>query len=170
MKNRNLTIVVSAVLTAIILLAAVYLLFGMNKKPARTMSLDSPDGIYTAYVVENPSLDPPNQSLFLSKTGSDEFRLVEDLPEDIELVKQIFWSPDSRKVVFSTNWYLIITDVGSFSSRKISLNPDWWRWNKNRKTFSSSARAVEMKELHFIGSDTLLYRTDQMEQTEKVCL
>lgn len=170
MKKRILTISVTAIMTTVVILTIEYFLFGLNNKPNQSVSFDSPDGIYKAYVVENPSLDPPNQSLFISKNGYDDFRLVEDLPEDIENIQQIYWSPDSKTVVFLTNWHLIITDVDKFNSKKISINPDWWRWHKNKGTFSSSNKTIEIKEMQFINSDTLKYRTSEMAQAERICI
>ena len=170
MKNKILTITISVVLTTIVILTVGYFIFGLHKKPLQILSIDSPDKIYNAYVVENPSLDPPNQSLFISKKGLKEFRLVENLPEDIEHIKQIIWSPDSKTVIFLTNWHLIVTNVEKFNTKKISLNNDWWRWHNNKKTFISSNRIIEIKKINFINSDSLMYQTSEMLYPEKICV
>ena len=83
MKGRILTAMITALIIVIIIALAVYFLFGFNTRPDTVLSVNSPQGLYEAYVVENPSLDPPNQALFISKTGTGEFRLVARLPEDI---------------------------------------------------------------------------------------
>jgi hypothetical protein len=170
MKNRLMTVIVTMVITIGLIALAVYFFFGFNNKPGDALSVNSPDGLFRANVVDNPSLDPPEQSVFISRTESNEFRLVDDLPGDIDWVKQISWSPDSRIAVFQTNWYLIITDVYKFNIKKISLNPDWWKWNKNGRTFFSSERTVRMDEFQFINSDTLSYRTDDMDRALRICI
>lgn len=156
MKSKLLVIITTMVVTIIILFIIGFFLFGLNGKPQVVLSQDSPDGAYNAYVIESPSMDPPNQSLFIARNGSNKFRLVDDLPEDIESVQKIIWSPDSRNVVFATNWYLIITNTETFNTRKISLNPDWWTRNRNR-TFSSSDRSISVRDLYFINGDSLKY-------------
>jgi hypothetical protein len=170
LKSKLITISVTLLLTVAAIIIIEFFLFGLNRKPATSLSVNSPDGVYKAYVKENPSLDPPNQSLFISRNGSDKFRLVDELPEDIEFAQQIYWSPDSRIVVFQTNWYLIMTDVYKFNTKKISLNPDWWEWNKNGKAFFSSRRTVNMEEFQFINSDSLSFKTDFMDLALKICL
>jgi len=170
MKGRILTAMITALITVIIIALAVYFLFGFNTRPDTVLSVDSPQGLYEAYVVENPSLDPPNQALFISKTGTGEFRLVARLPEDIEATRKICWTDDGNKAIFITNWHLIITDVRNFNTSKISLNPDWWKWNQGEKTFSSSGTPVVLEELDLYGSDSLTYRTNMMTQPATVIL
>ena len=169
MKSKILTISLTAILTAVIILTIEFFLFGLNSKSDYAASLDSPDGLYKAYVSNDPAFDPPNQSLFISKNGKNEFRLVDDLPEDIEYIQKIYWSSDSKIVVFATNWHLILTNVDNFNSKKISLNPDWWKKLK-KGTFISSKRIVRMKELDIINSDSLRYMTSEMTHPEKICL
>jgi hypothetical protein len=170
MKGKILISVITVVITILIMLLAVFFIFGLGSKPATVMSLTSPDGMYEAYVVENPSPDPPNQSLFISKTGTDSFRLVTSLPEDIESTQKISWTEDSKTAIFVTDWYLIITDVRKFNTRVISLNPDWWQWHRNRRTFSSSGQSVRMEQFDLLGSDSLRYRTNIMTQPELIRL
>lgn len=170
MKSRFHVIVITAAITIALMLMAAYFIYGLHKKPALVISSESPDGSYRAYVTDNPALDPPNQALFISRNGTEEFRLVSELPEDIEYIQQIIWSPDGRNAVFQTNWHLFITDVKWFNTTRISLNRQWWRWHGNRKTFSSSDRAMVIRELFFSSPDTLVFRTDEMERSSKVCL
>lgn len=170
MKGMILTAMITALATVILIAVAVYFIFGFNNRPETVMSVNSPQGLYEAYVVENPSVDPPNQALFISKTGTGEFRLVARLPEDIESVQKIYWTPDGNRSVFITDWHLIITDVRTFNTRKISLNPDWWKWQPERKTFSSSGTTVVLEEFEIFGSDSLTYRTSLMSQPATVVL
>ncbi|MRS02380.1 hypothetical protein EG832_04010, partial [bacterium] len=164
MKSMILTAMITAMTTIVLIALAVYFIFGFNSTPDTVLSLNSPQGLYEAYVVENPSIDPPNQSLLISKTGTGEFRLVSRLPEDIESAQKIYWTDDGNKAVFITNWHLIITDVHNFSTWKISLNPDWWKWNQEGKTFSSSRTSVVLEEFELFGSDSLTYRTNLMTE------
>ena len=161
MKNRLPLIAVTVVITIVCLACAVILLYGMQLKPKTVLSEISPDGMFNAYVSESPSMDPPNQSLFVSRSSGNEFRLIEELPEDIEYVKQIVWSPDGKKVVFATNWNLVITNTESFNVMKISINHDWWSMHRNG-TFSSSEKDIRILEIGFNGADTLTCLTDNM--------
>ncbi len=170
MKGNILTAMITALVTVILIAVAVWFTFGFNSKPGKVMSVNSPQGSYEAYVVENPSIDPPNQGLFISKTGTNEFRLVANLPEDIESAQKLYWTEDGNKAIFVTNWHLFVTDVQNFNTKKISLNPDWWKWQQGGKTFSSSGTSVVVEELEFIGSDSLRYRTNLMTQPETVSL
>lgn len=170
MKSKILTAMITALITVILIALAVWLLFGFSSKPEKIMSETSPQGSYEAYVVENPSVDPPNQGLLILKAGTGEFRLVERLAEDIESAQKICWTDDGSKAVFITNWHLIITDVRNFNTRKISLNPDWWKWHQGKKTFSSSSTSVVLEEFELFGSDSLTYRTNLMTQPVTVRL
>lgn len=170
MKSRIITAMIAALITVILIAVAVWVLFGFSSKPEKVLSMNSPQGLYEAYVIENPSLDPPNQALFISKSGTGEFRLVARLPEDIEAARKICWTDDGNKAIFITNWHLIITDVRTFNTSKISLNPDWWKWNQGEKTFSSSGTPVVLEELDLYGSDSLTYRTSLMSQPATVIL
>ena len=170
MKAKFFIIGITALITAVVIFILEYFLFGLHSKSDHAMSLDSPNGVYKAYVNDDPSLDPPNQSLFISKNGNNDFRLIEELPEDIEAIQKIYWSPDSKTVVFATNWHLILTNVDNLNVKKISLNPDWWLWREKKGTFTSSSRYVEIKEVEFINVDSLKYITNEMTHPEKICL
>jgi len=161
MKNRLPVIVITAAATFICMLAVIYVLYNMKLRSVTALSNDSPDGTFIACVIESPSMDPPNQSLFIERKGSQNFRLVEELPEDIEFVEKIFWSPDGKIAVFATNWNLVIAGTESLNVTKISLNNDWWTKNKNG-TFSTSGENIKIQTLDFIGLDSLVYSTNNM--------
>ena len=171
MKTKILIIGVSVVSTVVIVFLVLYFALGLNSKPMEVISVDSPNDLFNAYVVENPAFDSPNQSLFIAKKGQNEFRLVEQLPEDIEAVTNIYWSDDSKIVVFATNWHLIITYVDSFNSKKISINPDWWKKldNKNGK-FLSSKKEVRVTELNIHNSDSICFKTSENNYPETIIL
>jgi hypothetical protein len=170
MKGKILTAMITALITVILIALAVFFIFGFNTRPETVMSVSSPQVTYEAYVIENPSIDPPNQSLFISLTGTGEFRLVAILPEDIEAAQKIYWSDDGTRAIFITNWHIFVTDVRNFNTRKLSLNPDWWTRHQDGKTFSSSGRLVALEEFELFGSDSLKYRTSLMAQPETVSL
>ncbi|NOZ47016.1 MAG: hypothetical protein GXO79_09570 [Chlorobi bacterium] len=170
MKIRILNLSIAIIATAVVILGIEFFLFGLNSKPKVVLSVNSPNTIFEAYVTENPSLDPPNQSMFIAERGTNKFKLVENLPEDIESVQKTIWSPDSKIVVFVTNWNLIITNVEHFNTMKICLNNDWWKRHDNKKTFSSSGKKINLKKLEFINSDTLVYMTNEMLQPVKIGL
>lgn len=99
MKNKKLIISLSIV--TIIIISITLFIFFIH--PNVIMSVASPDGEYEAYVVEEPSFDPPNQSLFIRKKESNSFNLIDILAEDVDCIKKIIWSPDNKIVVFNTN-------------------------------------------------------------------
>jgi hypothetical protein len=169
MKTKLVIIAITSFVTALVIFVFLYFLLGLNNLPRTALSLDSPDGLYKAYVTDEPAFDPPNQCLWISKIGSNGFRLVDDLPEDIEKCKNIYWAPDSKTVVFATNWHLLITHIESFNTQKISINPDWWKTNDNG-TFTSSNRWAQVEELTFIGNDSISFKTDLMENPERLSL
>jgi hypothetical protein len=172
MKLKNILIaVVACILTTIVIFTVELFIFGYNKKPQIILSVDSPNRVYNAYVEESHSIDPPNQSLFIAKNGTNEFKLVENLPEDIDKINQIKWSNDSKTVVFTTNWYIIITNAESFNTRKVSLNTDWWKWiKKYGGTFSSSGQTITIEKLDFINSDSLEFKTSIMSQSDTISI
>jgi len=171
LKNIILTVGITFILTILLVFTIEFFLFGLNKNPHVVLSVDSPDGVYKAYAEESPSIDPPNQSLFIAKVGTNDFKLVDGLSEDIDMIQEIFLSPNSKKVVFLTGWYLIITNVEKFNTYKISLNPDWWKWHKEPGgTFSSSSKNITIEKALFIHPDTLEFKTNIMSNPEKICM
>jgi len=85
------------------------------------------------------------------------------------LCDSIYWSPDGKTAVFSTNWHIYITRIDGFNTLKVSINPDWWK-RSEKGTFFSSNRHVIIEELTFIGSDTIRYKTDLMDAPELICI
>jgi hypothetical protein len=169
MKSKLLVIIITAIATGIVILTIGYFILGLNTKPKTILSLDSPDRAYTAYVVENPALDPPCQSLYIGKNGSNEFRLVANLPEDIEICDSIYWSPDGITAIFTTNWHIYITHIEGFNTKKISINPDWWK-RMEKGTYRSSDRHVQIERLTFVNSDTIRYKTNLMDAPGIICI
>ncbi|MHC4558501.1 MAG: ETRAMP family protein, partial [Planctomycetota bacterium] len=59
--------------------------------PNVVQSVMSPDGNFEAYVVEAPSIDPPNQSLLIQRSDNIHFLSIADLAEDIDSIREIHW-------------------------------------------------------------------------------
>ena len=151
MKKKTLIISLSVV--AIIIVSITLFVFFIH--PNVIMSVASPNGEYEAYVVEEPSFDPPNQSLFIRKKESNSFNLIDILAEDVDCIKKIIWSPDNKIVVFNTNDYLIITKISNFNSVKIRLSGAWKWKDKNQKTFASFPSIKKIEKIEFIDSVTV---------------
>jgi len=58
----------------------------------------SPDGRYLASIRNEPAIDPPNQTLWVTEGNSG--KQVAHLFPDVEWADQIAWAPDSTHVVF----------------------------------------------------------------------
>ena len=86
-------------LAIFVLVSFGYVDFLMNG-PKTVLSVRSPDGQYEAYVEDWPSIDGPNQSLFVEREDKLRFLRIAKLPEDVDSIKEILWSPDSQMVVF----------------------------------------------------------------------
>ena len=101
-------------------------------------SVLSPDGNYEAYVEEGPSIDPPNQSLYIQRSDGIHFLLIAKLPEDIDSIKEILWSPNSEIVVFHTRHSLTAVRLPDFQTVRIHIGKEWRRTKADKmSTFSS---------------------------------
>jgi Tol biopolymer transport system component len=107
------------------------------------MGMLSPDGRTVAFVREEASLDPPNQSLWIGPAAGRSPIRVGRLAEDQDWCDQIVWSADGRRVGFVVRGVrLDLYDVagrrpagsvpllapdgypGSREARRVSLSPD----------------------------------------------
>ena len=111
--------------------------------PYVVQSVISPDQNFEAYVVERPSIDPPNQSLFIQRSDNIHFVRVAKLAEDIDAIKEIHWSPQSDIVVFQTRCNLIAVRVPGYQTVRIPLGGERIRTKASkRSTFSSAGCAA----------------------------
>lgn len=125
----------------------------------------SPNGSYKAYAESKKVFDGPDESLFIAKTENNQFRLVSDLPADIESIQKITWAPNSSKVVFATNWYLYVVDTDNFNIDIVNLNNDWWEWSADKPgTFTSTKSNITIQELKFLNDSIIQFKTDQTEE------
>ena len=119
--------------------------------PQVVLSVPSPDGNYEAYVEEAPSIDPPNQALFVERSNKLYFLHIADLAEDIDSIKQIVWAPDSQIVVFHSWHYLTATRVSDWQTVRIYLGKEWRRSQprRNHITFTSGGVNKKVKTIEF---------------------
>ncbi len=124
-------------------------------------SVTSPDGNFEAYVVESPSIDPPNQSLYIQRSDKTRFVRVEKLPEDIDRVLEIHWSPQGDVVVFHNRCSLVAVRVPGFQIVKIPLGKEWRRHKAGmRSTFSGAGPHVKVAAIQFLHPGTFGYRLE----------
>lgn len=67
--------------------------------PRVAMSSTSPDGRFVAVVRNHPTIDPPDQSIWVGEAGG-RLRRVEQLFPDMDWCQAIAWSADSSTVAF----------------------------------------------------------------------
>lgn len=118
--------------------------------PVIVQSAYSPDGKFEAYVEEGPSIDPPNQSLFIQRRDGIHFIQIADLPEDIDSIREIHWSPYSDIVVFHTRYSLTAVSVPGYQTVRIPLGGEWtWTKPTKRSTFSAGAPHFHVAAIEF---------------------
>lgn len=127
--------------------------------PNVVQSVMSPDGNFEAYVVETPSIDPPNQSLFIQRSDNIHYVSVAKLSEDIDSIRKIHWSPQSDIVVFHTRCYIIAVRVPGYQIIKIPLGGEWIRTKPGKhSTFTGAGPRVAVADIQFprLGSFSYL--------------
>lgn len=129
--------------------------------PDIVQSVMSPDGNFEAYVVERPSIDPPNQALYIQRSDNVHFVSVAKLPEDIDSIQEIHWSPASDIVVFHTRCSLTAVRVPGYQILKIPLGGEWTRHQAGkRSTFSGAGPRVKVAGIEFPGPGSFGYRLE----------
>jgi hypothetical protein len=121
-------------------------------------SVTSPDQNFEAYVVERPSIDPPNQSLFIQRSDNIHFVHV------AKLAKEIYWSPQSDIVVFHTRCNLIAVCVPGYQIIKIPLGGEWIRTKaKKRSTFTGAGARIAIADVQFPQAGSFSYRLEGVD-------
>ncbi len=137
--------------------------------PELVKSVNSPDGNYEAYVVDYPALDGPDQSLVIDRKDGIHFLEIADLPEDIDSIKEIHWSPQSDIVVFQTWRNLYVVTVPSYKTVSIYLGREWRRKSPNRQsTFSSGGVRLEVTDIAFPEPGVVTYRIKGASEAERL--
>ncbi len=127
-------------------------------------SVTSPDREFEAYVVERPSIDPPNQSLYVQRSDNIHFRSVAKLAEDIDSIREIHWSPQSDIVVFHTRCNLFAVRVPGYQTVRIPLGGEWIRSKASkRSTFSGAGPRVAVAGIEFPTPGSFSYRLEGVD-------
>jgi hypothetical protein len=126
--------------------------------PEIVLEVPSPDGEFVAYVAEAPSIDPPNQSLFVERGDKTRFMRIAKLAGDIDSIEDIVWSPAGGIVVFHSKCYLTAARVSDWETVRVYLGREWRRAEpKRRTTFSSGGAAKFVEEIEFPEAGVVEY-------------
>ncbi|MHC4584070.1 MAG: hypothetical protein ACYS3N_06040 [Planctomycetota bacterium] len=137
--------------------------------PNVIQSVTSPDQNFEAYVVERPSIDPPNQSLFIQRSDNIHFVRVAKLAEDIDAIKEIHWSPQSDIVVFHTRCNLIAVRVPGYQTVKIPLGGERIRTKaRKRSTFTGAGARVAIADVQFPHAGSFSYRVEGIDAIKTI--
>jgi hypothetical protein len=126
----------------------------------------SPDGEFEAYVEESPSIDPPNQSLNIQRKDDIHFVVIADLVEDVDSIRDIYWSPDSRLVVFSSYSNLFIVRVPGYTTLKVPLDTEFARYQPGKlATFGGGIAVKKVASISYPRPGVVAYKLagDDME-------
>jgi hypothetical protein len=130
--------------------------------PDLAMSAVSPDGEFEAYVVETPSIDPPNQALYIDRNDEAHFVIVGNLVEDVDAIKAIHWSPWSDMVVFETRHNLIATRTPGYETVKLPLGAEFKRHRPGRwGAFSGGGPVRGVEDIAFPERGAFSYRLER---------
>lgn len=118
----------------------------------------SPDGRYVASVRNGHSIDPPNQSLWITDRETGDATRVLQLAEDQDWCDVIVWSEDSSTVVFLVQHaWIAVYDAATRRERGR-------QWLVERREYPT---ADEVKELRLAADGSLAsYRTCRRGTTE----
>ncbi len=131
----------------------------MVNGPDVIMEVESPDGQHIAYIIERPSLDPPNQSLMVERSDKTRFLRIAKLVGDVDSIREILWSPDSSIVVFHSWLYLTIARVSDWSMVRVYLGDEWRRSEPIRRTTFCGAMPIhEVQTIEFPEPGQVAYR------------
>jgi hypothetical protein len=137
--------------------------------PDVVQSVMSPNQNFEAYVVESPSIDPPNQSLFIQRSDNIHFVRIAKLAEDIDAIKEIHWSPQSDIVVFHTRCNLIAVCVPGYQTVKIPLGGERIRTKASkRSTFSSAGPHVTVADIKFPRAGSFSYHLEGIDTIKTI--
>ena len=177
-SERRMKLVIRSLIPAVILSPA-YILFGMliilltpfvsgwvkaiSIGPNIVQSQLSPDGKFEAYVIDKPSIDPPNHHLYIRRNDvvrRDNLhysRPIAQLPEDVDFIQKIHWSPHSDIVVFQSYFSLIAARVSDYKMVKIPLGGEL-HWRKNRTFWVDYDDAKQVTAVEFPQAGAFSYQ------------
>ena len=138
--------------------------------PDVEITVPSPDGSFIAYVINEPSIDPPNQSLFIERSDGIHFKRIAKLPEDVDSIQEIRWSAESDIVVFQTRYSIIAVHLPDYKMVQIPLGTEWKRKKPDkRSTFNATGGVVVTAVIEFPKPGCFGYQlagSDQMKVIE----
>jgi hypothetical protein len=139
--------------------------------PDVIQSVVSPDGNFEAYVVERPSIDPPNQALYIQRRDNIHFVSIAKLAEDIDSIIKIHWSPESDTVVFHTRCHLFAVRVPGYERVAIPLGGEWIRTKPSkRSTFSGAGPRVAVADIQFPQPGSFSYRLEGVDTFKTIAM
>ncbi len=127
----------------------------------------SPDGKFEAYVVDKPSFDPPNHHLYIRCNDVNFSKEIAKLPEDVDFIQKIHWSPDSEIVVFQTWFSLIAADASAYRIVKIPLGGEE-HWRKNGTFWVDYDDVERIATIEFPEPGAFSYRLEGSPQFKTV--
>ena len=143
-----------------------YLASGL-RGPQVVESVFSPDMAYEAYVVEHPSIDPPNQTLFIQTRDERHFVVVAQLGEDVDSIRQVHWSPDGSMVIFVTRNFLYAVHVPGYEMVGIPLANEFGRYQPGKFTsFGGGISQKVVAEVSFPEPGVFSYHLEGEEQPQ----
>ncbi len=181
-SERKMKLVIRSLIPAVILSPA-YIVLGMVfiflmpfvygclkavvAGPDIVQSALSPDGRYEAYVVDKPSFDPPNHHLYICRNDVNYSEKIARLPEDVDFIQEIRWSPHSDIVVFQTWFSLIAVRVSDYKMVKIPLGGEL-HWRKNRTFWVDYDDAKQVAAIEFPQAGAFSYQLGDSDELKVV--
>lgn len=140
--------------------------------PQVVMSEVSPDKRYNAYVVNEPAIDGPDQTLFVEHSDGTRYVCIAELPADVDAIQKIHWSPAGELVIFQTRCSLIAAHVPGYQTVRIPLAGDEWKRKRPFKgsPFSVRGKPAEVTAISFPHAGTFEYRLAGQPQDHRVDL
>jgi hypothetical protein len=141
--------------------------------PDIEQSVISPDGKYEALVVNKPSFDPPNQHLYVwqvsigSKKQPVYWKKIAQLPEDVDRIEKIHWSPYSDVVVFQSYFSLIAVGLPDYGMVKIPLGGKEL-WRDNGTFWVDYDNVMRIEAIEFPSPGAFGYRLEGSEKARVI--
>lgn len=127
----------------------------------------SPNMEYEAYVLEWPSIDPPNQTLYIQRRDDQHFVVVAKLGEDVDSIRTIHWSPTADIVVFLTHNYLYAVHTPGYEMAAIPLAGEFYHYQPGKfNTYGGGIPEKSVSEVTFPEPGVFAYRLAE-EQTPR---
>ena len=127
----------------------------------------SPDGKFEAYVIDKPSFDGPNHHLYIRRNDVNFSEGIGRLPEDVDSIKKIHWSPFSDIVVFETWFSLIAVRVSDYKMVKIPLVGEK-HWRENGTFWVDYGNVKRPEIIEFPEVNTFVYSFKDSDEIKTI--